>query len=105
MHFIIIIITLQVFYIYPNLTVTDGNRIVDLPLQVGNITIYRDHDLVKVHNSKGVTVYCTSPHEICHVSMSGWYYGQTAGLLGTYDYQANNDFTLPANEDAEGIDR
>ncbi|XP_072045546.1 uncharacterized protein [Amphiura filiformis] len=95
----------KVYTIYPDLKITDGDRIKDLPFQVGNITITRDHNSVKVHNSKGVTVTCTTPYEICHVSMSGWYYAQTAGLFGTYDYQAKNDFTLPNNEVTDTIDR
>jgi hypothetical protein len=95
----------QTWTIHPNLVVYEGDRIRDPPFTEGNITIEREHNRVKVHNAHGVDVVCTSPYEICHVSMSGWYYDQTAGLFGTYDYQAKNEFTLPNNEVTDDIDR
>ena len=35
-----------------------------------------------------------NPLAVCHVCYdAGWYYGKTAGLLGTYDNEPSNDFT------------
>jgi hypothetical protein len=79
--------------IFPDAKITlDGSR-VEMPLRVGNTTVSRQGNFISVKNDLGLSVVCDLPHDHCTVSMSGWYYGKTAGLLGTYDNEPANDFT------------
>jgi hypothetical protein len=36
--------------------------------------------------------------DIYSVGVSGWYFGKTAGLLGTYDNEPRNDMTTAYNQ-------
>ena len=48
-------------------------------------------------HSNGMTVMCDLPHNRCTVQVSGWYYGKTAGLLGTYDNEPYTDMLTADN--------
>merc|ERR1719454_635716 len=75
-----------------DLTVTVSGAATELPYITGHTTVRRVGDSVRVDNDHGFTVTCELPHNICTVNVSGWYYGKTAGLLGTYDNEHSNDF-------------
>ena len=68
----------------------DDHR-VELPIQYSNSTITRDGYKVRVHNTKGVTVTCDMYNKICTANMTGWYYGKTAGLWGTYNNEGDDE--------------
>jgi len=76
---------------------TDGRLTVDgrrseMPVRYGNTTVSREGNAVVVENELGLQVICDLPHDHCTVAVSGWYYGKTAGLMGTYDNEQFNDF-------------
>lgn len=73
-------------------TTIDGSRI-EMPFRFGNTTVSRQESSVVVRTDLGVEVNCDLPHDHCTVSMPGWFYDKTAGLLGTYDNEPSNDFT------------
>ena len=62
-----------------------------MPVQFDKTTIRRINNRIRVDNEHGVTVTCDLPHELCSVNVTGWYYGKTAGLLGTYDNEPRTD--------------
>lgn len=70
----------------------DGSR-VEMPLRVGNATVSRQGSSISVKNDLGLEVTCDLPHDHCTVAVTGWYYGKTAGMFGTYDNEPSNDFT------------
>lgn len=72
----------------------DGRR-AEMPVRVGNTTVSRQGNAVVIDNQLGLSVVCDLPHDHCTVSVSGWYYGKTAGLFGTYDNEAFNDLMTP----------
>jgi hypothetical protein len=79
--------------IYPDAKITlDGSR-VEMPLRVGNATVSRQGSSISVKNDLGLDITCDLPHDHCTVAVSGWYYGKTAGLMGTYDNEKFNDYT------------
>ncbi len=45
----------------------------------------------------GISVICDLPHDRCTVNVTGWYYGKTGGLFGTYDNEPSNDWTKSDN--------
>ncbi|XP_014669661.1 PREDICTED: apolipophorins-like [Priapulus caudatus] len=77
----------------PAFQVMLGQNTVDLPIQFDNTTIVRRGDNVIVHNLHGVTVTCDWLRDVCRVNVSGWYFGKMAGLLGTYNNEAYDEFT------------
>lgn len=80
--------------VYPDSKVTvDGSR-VEMPVRVGNTTVLRRGNLISVMDDwRGLDITCDLPHDHCMLAVSGWYYGKTAGLFGTYDNEPSNDFT------------
>jgi len=87
--------------VFPDAKITlDGTR-VEMPLKVGNTTVSRQGSTISVKNDLGLDITCDLPHDHCTVAVSGWYYGKTAGLLGTYDNEPSNDFTTIDRSQAE----
>lgn len=84
------------FEITPDGRVNMNGERIELPVEAGNMAIRRRGNVITIENSKGVTVLCDLPHNRCSVQVSGWYYGKTAGLLGTYDNEPYTDM-LTAN--------
>eukprot|EP00920_Eleutheroschizon_duboscqi_P012335 GHVT01029474.1.p1 GENE.GHVT01029474.1~~GHVT01029474.1.p1 ORF type:complete len:2008 (+),score=229.68 GHVT01029474.1:1639-7662(+) len=74
----------------------DGKR-TELPLEYGKTAVLRVGNMIKVINTNGFQVTCDLPHDRCTVSISGWYFGKVAGLMGTYDNEAATDLTTATN--------
>lgn len=70
----------------------DGQR-VEMPQIFDKTTIVREDNSVIIHNRNGITVTCNLPRDRCTVDVTGWYFGKTAGLFGTYSNEAADDFT------------
>merc|ERR1711970_1191477 len=86
--------TVEVFNTFK--TVVDKD-IVELPIDLPEASIKRAGvDQITIESKKGMTVSCHMKTEICTVAISGWYFGKTGGLLGTYDYEPSTDMTNPA---------
>jgi len=79
--------------IFPDGKVSVDGRRTELPVQVESMTVSRLGNTISVNNERGLQIVCDLPHDHCTVSVSGWYYGKTAGLFGTYDNEQVNDFT------------
>merc|ERR1712180_431412 len=76
------------------------------PLNLPEATVRRaGQDQVIVESKKGMTVTCHMKTEICTVAISGWYFGKTGGLLGTYDYEPSTDMTNPMGKRLEDVER
>lgn len=78
--------------VFPDAKVTvDGTR-VEMPIKVANMSVMRNGNMIRVMDDlRGLDVMCDLPHDHCTVAISGWYFGKTAGLLGTYDNEPSND--------------
>ena len=83
--------------------VTLDRRNVQLPLVFDNTYAYREENSIIVENSQGLKVLCNTLHNICSFTLSGWYFGKTGGLLGTYDNEPSNDW-MTANRQIEDLD-
>lgn len=82
--------------------------------------IKREGSTIILENSEGLRVVCNTAHDVCSITVSGWYFGKTGGLvglmiwflllyrvtinhtdsnflfqLGVYDYEPSNDWTMP----------
>merc|ERR1711931_265263 len=95
--------TVEVFNTFK--TVVDKD-IVELPIDLPEASIKRAGvDQITIMSKKGMTVSCSMKTEICTVAISGWYFGKTGGLLGTYDYEPSTDMVNPMGKRLEDVER
>ncbi len=86
--------------IFSNFKVNVDGAQTELPIVAGKTYVSREGNFIKVTNEHGIRVTCDVSHDRCTVDVSGWYYGKTGGLLGTYDNEPANDFTTPERTNA-----
>lgn len=67
------------------------NQTSTLPIQIGDTVIYRDTDILVVRSNNGFQLNCNLQFDFCWFELSGWYYGKTAGLLGTMNNEIFDD--------------
>ncbi|XP_023229314.1 uncharacterized protein LOC111629660 [Centruroides sculpturatus] len=75
--------------------ITVDDTKVELPQLLDETLIMREGSVVVVENGKGIQVRCNFIHNLCTVHVSGFYFGKTAGLFGTYDYEPQLDMMTP----------
>ena len=97
------------FEIFPNAKVLmDGETVLEMPVQMEDTTILRTYHEIRVQNKHGVTVSCNLDRDRCTLEVTGWYYGKTGGLFGTYNNEPVDDFMTPshiiANNEADFAD-
>lgn len=63
-----------------------------LPAQIGDTVIYREADLLTIKSLKGFQLTCSLQYHMCSFDLSGWYFGKTAGILGTMNNEVFDDF-------------
>ncbi|XP_074640262.1 uncharacterized protein LOC141898317 isoform X2 [Tubulanus polymorphus] len=82
--------------IKPDYKVAVDGRVKDLPIYLGESVVERRGANVVVENKKrGLSVSCDTAHDSCTVSISALYHGRTAGLMGTFDNEQNNELMTP----------
>lgn len=67
------------------------NHTTTLPIQIGDTIIYRDADILVVRSNNGFQLNCNLQFDLCWFELSGWYYGKTAGILGTMNNEISDD--------------
>ncbi|XP_077684889.1 uncharacterized protein LOC144271419 [Eretmochelys imbricata] len=67
----------------------------DQSLEKNGITIRKDANRIEVLNENGVFVSCNFHYDLCTVTLDGWHHGVSAGLFGTNDNEAGNEWMLP----------
>nr|XP_018917679.1 PREDICTED: uncharacterized protein LOC109044421 isoform X1 [Bemisia tabaci] len=73
----------------------NGN-VTELPFASRSITVTLDEpNRIVAKTVNGFIVDCNFYNDICSIQINGWMFGKTGGLLGTYDNEPANDFTLP----------
>lgn len=74
-----------------------------MPYSTKYISVTREGNTIIVNTKNGFKVKCNMVHQICTFEMSGWYYGKTAGLLGTYNYEDSDEFKRPKGHIANSV--
>lgn len=59
--------------------------------------IYRNSDVLKIESQNGFSLECNLQFDICAFDVIGWYYGKTAGILGTMNNEIYDDTSLMSN--------
>ncbi|XP_076260910.1 apolipoprotein lipid transfer particle isoform X2 [Rhynchophorus ferrugineus] len=75
-----------------------GQPIIKLPTDIDGNYIYRESNIVTVENN-GFSLQCNMKFQICLFEISGWHYGRTAGLWGSYNNEPYDDL-LPSDKTA-----
>ncbi|GIY35935.1 SCO-spondin [Caerostris extrusa] len=75
-----------------------GDNPVELPYLSQDFIISRSGNTIIIDDKFGVKVTCHLIHQICTLTISGWYFGKTAGLLGTYNYEPSDEFKRPKGQ-------
>lgn len=91
-HSLAVVSDNQHIEIQPDFRVVVSGAQTELPYVTGLTTVRRIGNSIRVDNQHGITVNCDMVHDLCTVNVTGWYYGKTGGLLGTYDNEPSNDF-------------
>ena len=78
--------------ILSNYKVKVDGRVSDLPIKNRQTVIRRIGNMIQLDNDHGLGITCDLANDRCTVKVSGWYYGKTGGLLGTYDNEPATDY-------------
>lgn len=84
--------------IFPDGSVILNGSPRESPIQIGNLTVQRENSLLVLDSGTGFKVECNLANDHCTMMVSGWYYGRTGGLLGTYDNEPATDMMTPTRE-------
>ncbi|KAJ1096857.1 hypothetical protein NDU88_001988 [Pleurodeles waltl] len=88
--------------IYPGLAIEENCHRIDMPFEKNGISIRKEATGIEVSNQKGVSLVCDH-HEICSLTLHGWHHGTSAGLFGTNDNEAGNEFMLPDHSFTDNV--
>ncbi|XP_043379497.1 uncharacterized protein LOC102932729 isoform X4 [Chelonia mydas] len=75
----------------------------DQSLEKNGITIRKAANRIEVLNENGVSVSCNFHYDLCTVTLDGWHHGVSAGLFGTNDNEAGNEWMLPNHSYAGSV--
>ncbi|XP_024085563.1 apolipophorins [Cimex lectularius] len=70
----------------------EGEKVLHLPFQLNDTFISAQEGLAVIESKNGFTLKCNFKYDVCGFKISGWYFGKTAGLLGTVDNEAKTDY-------------
>ncbi|XP_064008707.1 uncharacterized protein LOC135180262 [Pogoniulus pusillus] len=101
-----------VISIYPRLKISkmynfslmeENCQLLDQSLERNTTNSRRAANKIEVSNQKGVSVSCDFRYDLCTVTLAGWHHGISAGLLGTNDNEAGNEWILPNHSFTENV--
>nr|XP_021393671.2 uncharacterized protein LOC110474526 [Lonchura striata domestica] len=94
----------SVITIYPRLKIskmynfsfTEENcQVLDQSLENSTMNSRQGTNKIEVSDQKGVSVSCDFQYDVCTVTLAGWHHGVSAGLFGTNDNEAGNEWMVP----------
>ncbi|OWF36770.1 Apolipophorin [Mizuhopecten yessoensis] len=99
---VIITTTKHAVQLLPKNKLRVDGAIVEMSYHNEDITVVNEGDDVTV-SGHGFTVRHNVPSDKYEIGLSGWYYGKTGGLLGTYDNERHNDMMMPSRQLATDV--
>ncbi|XP_053697453.1 uncharacterized protein LOC128744450 [Sabethes cyaneus] len=63
-----------------------------LPAQIADTVVYRETDYLAIQSVNGFKLTCSLQYNLCSFDLTGWYFGKTAGILGTMNNEAFDDY-------------
>ncbi|XP_019350266.2 uncharacterized protein LOC102557779 isoform X1 [Alligator mississippiensis] len=65
-----------------------------LSFEKNGVIARKEANTIEVSSQNGVSVSCDFHHDLCTITLSGWHHGVSAGLFGTNDNEAGNEWML-----------
>ncbi|XP_064582376.1 uncharacterized protein LOC135454311 [Zonotrichia leucophrys gambelii] len=79
-----------------NFSLTEENcQVLDPSLENSTMNSRQGINKIEVSDQKGVSVSCDFQYDLCTVTLAGWHHGVSAGLFGTNDNEAGNEWMVP----------
>ncbi|XP_014750232.1 PREDICTED: uncharacterized protein LOC106864956 [Sturnus vulgaris] len=79
-----------------NFSFTEENcQVLDQSLENSTMNSRRGTNKIEISDQKGVSVSCDFQYDLCTVTLAGWHHGISAGLFGTNDNEAGNEWMVP----------
>ncbi|XP_058013738.1 uncharacterized protein LOC131185316 [Ahaetulla prasina] len=75
----------------------------DVPLQENGTTVQVDTNHVEMTAADGALFFCDLRYDFCTFTLDGWHHGVSAGLFGTNDNEAGNEWMLPDHSLAKSL--
>ncbi|XP_054743946.1 uncharacterized protein LOC129248428 [Anastrepha obliqua] len=75
-----------------------------VPIKFDDFIVHRDSDILTINYGDEFKIECNMQFDLCWFEVSGQYFGQTAGLLGTMNNEPFDDFMTPSNTIAKSND-
>nr|XP_020669783.1 apolipophorins-like [Pogona vitticeps] len=76
----------------------------DIPLEENDIVVQREADHVGISTTSGASFSCDLRYDLCTLTLDGWHHATSAGLLGTNDNEAGNEWMLPNHSYADSLE-
>uniref|UniRef100_A0A1B6DM97 VWFD domain-containing protein n=1 Tax=Clastoptera arizonana TaxID=38151 RepID=A0A1B6DM97_9HEMI len=73
----------------------------NLPFNLNGTYLFWENDIITVERKEEFILTCNLKYAICCFDIVGWYFGKTAGLLGTMDNEPTTD-ALSSHGEEEG---
>ncbi|KAL2717243.1 hypothetical protein V1478_012943 [Vespula squamosa] len=89
-------------------TSSESKSNLHLPIELENGTtyVYQQDNIVTIERKRDqLRLECNLKFDLCTVELSGWYYGKTAGLLGTMNNEKIDDSITSSGIMTKDIDR
>lgn len=68
-----------------------------LPTRLKDLIITRDADVLEIESLNGFKFVCNIQFDYCSFELAGWYFGKTAGLLGTMNNEIYDEYLTSTN--------
>ncbi|NWJ01646.1 APLP protein, partial [Crypturellus undulatus] len=63
----------------------------------------RETNKIEISDQDGVSISCDFQYDLCTVTLAGWHHGTSAGLFGTNDNEAGNEWMLPNHSFTDSV--
>ncbi|NXS98712.1 APLP protein, partial [Jacana jacana] len=95
---------LKISKVYNFSLVEENCRVLDQSLEMNSTNSRRDANKLEVSDQKGVSISCDFQYDLCTVTLAGWHHGISAGLFGTNDNEAGNEWILPNGSFSDNVE-
>ncbi|KAL9926249.1 apolipoprotein lipid transfer particle isoform 1-T7 [Glossina fuscipes fuscipes] len=69
----------------------NGDSEILLPFKAGEAIVHRENDILTISSGTEFILNCNIQFDLCWIEISGWYFGHTAGVLGTMNNEPFDD--------------
>ncbi|XP_059718042.1 uncharacterized protein LOC132335482 [Haemorhous mexicanus] len=86
---------LKISKMYNFSSTAENCQALDQSLENSTMNSRQGTNKIEVSDQKGVSVSCDFQYDLCTVTLAGWHHGVSAGLFGTNDNEAGNEWMVP----------